>query len=68
MLDKLEEFSCRAIGSCMVTVAARGDALAWVQSLAWEVPHAGGKKKKQKAAKAAYLEVNFPSWAVLELW
>lgn len=52
----------------MVTVAARGDALAWVQSLAWEVPHAGGKKKKQKAAKAAYLEVNFPSWAVLELW
>lgn len=44
-----QEFSCGSLGegSIVVTAVARVAALAWVQSLAWELLHATGMAKKK---------------------
>ena len=44
---KMREFSCGTVvwGSCIVTAVAQIIAVAWVQSLAQELPHAVGTDK-----------------------
>ena len=59
--QKILVFSCGAagLGSSVVTAIARVSTVAWVLSLAWELPHAEGTAPKKEKLSFILYFLNF---------